>query len=203
MSIVGFLSEFGTVVAALLIVLDPLGAMPIMLGVSGFAGAREAKKLIFRVVGGATILLLFFTIAGTWVLRLFGIALGDMRIAGGILLLIIALKIVVGGRFGHEGDDSHSGVVVPLITPLIVGPGAITAAVVLAAIHGIWITAAAAVAAMAISLGLFLSSRFIHRIIGDAATDLISRVMGVFIATIAISYIRVGVFEMIRMGHVR
>lgn len=203
MSIVGFLSEFGTVVAALLIVLDPLGAMPIMLGVSGFAGAREAKKLIFRVVGGATILLLFFTIAGTWVLRLFGIALGDMRIAGGILLLIIALKIVVGGRFGHEGDDSHSGVVVPLITPLIVGPGAITAAVVLAAIHGIWITAGAAVAAMAISLGLFLSSRFIHRIIGDAATDLISRVMGVFIATIAISYIRVGVFEMIRMGHVR
>ena len=86
---------------------------------------------------------------------------------------------------------------------MIVGPGAITAAVVLARIHGVWLTAGAVVAAMLISLVLFLSSRFIHRLIGDAATDLISRVMGVFIATIAVSYMRVGILEMIRLANVR
>lgn len=203
MCVVNFFCRFGAVIAALLIVLDPLGAMPMMISMGSFAGARNAKKLIFRVVGGATVLLLFFTVAGTWVLRLFGITLGDMRIGGGLLLLMIALKIVAGGRFGHDGEESHSGLVVPLISPMIVGPGAITASIVLAAIHGVWITAGAAVIAMGISLGLFLSSRWIHRLIGDAATDLISRVMGVFIATIAISYIRIGVMEMIRMSHVR
>ncbi len=195
--------EFGSVVAALLIVLDPLGAMPMMISLGSFAGNSNARKLTLRIVAGATLLLLFFTVAGTWVLRLFGITLSDMRIGGGLLLLIIALKIVVGGRFGHDGEESHTGLVVPLISPMIVGPGAITAAVVLARIHGVWLTAGAVVAAMLISLVLFLSSRFIHRLIGDAATDLISRVMGVFIATIAVSYMRVGILEMIRLANVR
>ena len=198
-----FFCQFSAIVAALLIVLDPLGAMPMMISLGSFAGARNAKKLILRIVGGATILLLFFTVAGTWVLRLFGITLGDMRIGGGLLLLIIALKIVVGGRFGHDDEESHTGLVVPLISPMIVGPGAITASVVLAASHGVWFTALGVVAAMTISLALFLTSRFIHRLIGDAATDLISRVMGVFVATIAISYMRLGVMEMINMAHVR
>lgn len=196
-----YVCQFGAVVAALLIVLDPLGAMPMMISLGSFAGARNAKKLIFRIVGGATLLLLFFTVAGTWVLQLFGITIADMRIGGGLLLLVIALKIVAGGRFGHESDDSHSGLVVPLISPMIVGPGAITAAIVLAAIHGVWVTAGAVVVAMVISLALFLTSRFVHRLIGDAATDLISRVMGVFIATIAISYMRLGVTDMIQMSH--
>jgi len=198
------LCQFGSVVAALLIVLDPLGAMPMMISLSSFAGARNARKLTLRIVAGATLLLLFFTVAGTWVLRLFGISLGDMRIGGGLLLLIIALRIVVGGRFGHEtGEESHTGLVVPLISPMIVGPGAITAAIVLARINGVWIAAGAVVAAMAVSLVLFLSSRLIHRLIGDAATDLISRVMGVFVATIAVSYIRVGIIEWIQTSHVR
>ncbi len=197
-----FLCRFGGLVAALLIVLDPLGAMPMMISLGSFAGARNARKLILRVVGGATLLLLFFTVAGTWVLRLFGITLDDMRIGGGLLLLMIALKIVAGGRFGHDNEESHTGLVVPLISPMIVGPGAITAAIVLARINGVWMTAGAVAAAMVVSLVLFMSSRFIHRLIGDAATDLISRVMGVFVATIAISYIRVGVLDLVRMSNV-
>lgn len=174
-----------------------------MISMGSFAGERNARKLTLRIVGGATLLLLFFTVAGTWVLQLFGITLDDMRIGGGLLLLIVALKIVVGGRFGHEDEDTHTGLVVPLISPMIVGPGAITAAIVLARIHGVWLAAGGVVAAMLISLVLFLSSRFIHRLIGDAATDLISRVMGVFVATIAVSYIRVGIIDVIRAINVQ
>jgi multiple antibiotic resistance protein len=201
MSFAHTLSVFGTVVAALIIVIDPLGLMPILVGLSSSAGPRAARRMIFQVVGGATVLLLFFTVAGTWVLKLFGITLDDMRIAGGLLLLIISLKLVVGGRFG--GEEEQTAAVVPLISPLIVGPGAITAAVVFAALHGVWMTFAAAIVAMLFCLALFLSSRLILRLIGDATTDLVSRVMGVFVATIAISYIRVGVLDLVRMAHVR
>ena len=86
-----------------------------MIGAQAFAGQRDGKRLILRVVAGSTILLLFFTIAGTWVLRLFGVTVSDLRIGGGLLLLVIALRIVVWGRFGHDGEESHTGLVVPLI----------------------------------------------------------------------------------------
>lgn len=203
MPITQSLREFGTVVAAMLIVIDPLGLMPILVGLNSSYGPKAARRIIFQVAGGATVLLLFFTITGTWALKLFGITPDDMRIGGGLLLLIIALKLVLGGRFGEEEDEDHASTVVPLISPMTAGPGAITAAVVFAAVYGIWITAAAAVAAMIVSLIIFLSTRLIHRLIGNTTTDLISRVMGVFVATIAISYIRVGVLNVIKTAHVR
>ncbi len=192
------LCRFGAMVAALLIVIDPVGLMPILVGVNSSVGSRAARKMIFHVAFGATILLVFFTITGTWVLKLFSITADDMRIAGGLLLLIIALKLVVGGRFEAEGDADHAATVVPLISPMTAGPGAITASIVFAALYGPWETAGAVVAAMIISLAIFLSTRLIHRILGNAATDLISRVMGVFVATIAVSYIRVGILHLIR-----
>ncbi len=198
MSLHHTLYEFGTIVAALLIVIDPIGLIPILMGLNSSVGPRAARRMIFQVAGGATVLLLFFTITGTWVLKLFGITLDDMRIGGGLMLLIIALKLVVGGRFGLEEGEGRESAVVPLISPLIAGPGAITASVVFAAVHGVWMTAAAAVAAMIISLVLFLSSRLLHRIIGDNTADLISRVMGVLVATIAISYIRIGIVNLIK-----
>lgn len=200
MSVVHFLSELGTVITALLIVIDPLGVMPVVIGLMTAVDKHTAQRTIFRVVIGSTVLLLFFTITGTGVLRLFGITLSDMRIGGGLLLIIIALRLVVEGRFGPEHEFGHAMAVVPLITPLIIGPGAITAAVVLAAIHGVWMTALAGVITMLICLGLFLSARLVHRVVGDAGTDLASRVMGVFIATIAISYIRVGVLEFVKIA---
>lgn len=184
--------EFWTIVAALLIVLDPFAVVPIFVALAGRAEAPEVRRLTYKVIGGATILLLFFTITGVWVLRLFNVTLNDLRIGGGLLLLIIAIKMVVEGSVvGREGG--YQAVVVPLISPLLVGPGSITAAVVLGSIHGIWVTAAAAVAAMLISLVILMSAGFLHRLIGTSGADLVTRIMGVLIATIAVSYIRIGV----------
>jgi multiple antibiotic resistance protein len=203
MSLCHGLREFGTVVAALIIVIDPIGLMPILVGLNSSVGPRAARRIIFHVAGGATALLVFFTITGPWVLKLFSITPDDMRIAGGLLLLIVALKLVVGGRFEQEEDTGHAATVVPLISPMTAGPGAITASIVFAAIYGPWVTAGAVVAAMIISLAIFLSTRLIHRLIGNTTTDLISRVMGVFVATIAVSYIRIGVIHLIGTTHVR
>jgi len=196
------LYEFMTIVAALLIVLDPLAVMPIILSIrASVKDQHESRCLIYHVVAGATILLLFFTITGTWVLALFGITLSDMRIGGGLLLLVIALRLVVEGKFGPDGEVGYKSAIVPIISPLIIGPGAITAAVVLAAVHGVWITVLAGVVAMLFSTIIFLLSGFILRLLGSTGTDLISRVMGVLIATFAVSYIRIGIFDLIRVSH--
>ena len=184
--------EFWTIVAALLIVLDPFAVVPVFVALAGRMEARDVRRLTYKVIGGATILLLFFTITGVGVLRLFRVTLDDLRIGGGLLLLIIAIKMVIEGSIsGKDGD--YQAVVVPLISPLLVGPGAITASVVLGSIHGIWLTAAAATAAMLVSLLILLCAGFLHRLIGTQGADLVTRIMGVLIATIAVSYIRVGV----------
>lgn len=202
MPFLSLLAELGTIIAALLIVIDPLGVMPIIIGLNASAGVRQARRIVLRVIGGSVILLLFFTLSGAWVLRLFQMDISDMQIAGGLLLLIIALKLVTEGRFGPEDDLEGKSATVSLISPLIVGPGAITATVVISAQHGILITTIAVLLAMLICLILFLSARMIHRIIGDQAADLLSRLMGVFVAAIAIAYIRSGVLAFMKIANI-
>lgn len=203
MHLLALLPKLGTIIAALLIVIDPLGVMPVVIGLNASAGIRGARRIVLRVIAGSTVLLLFFTVSGSWVLRVFQMRISDMQIGGGLLLLIIALRLVVEGRFGPDGDRGHAATMVPLISPMIVGPGAITATVVLAAQYGVCMTAVAVLAAMLVCLVVFLSCRLIHLLIGDAATDLLSRLMGVFVAAIAIAYIRAGVLDFIRMSNVR
>ena len=193
------LVDFGEIVAALLIVLDPLATLPVFAVLWARMEPREARCLTAKVIGGATVLLLFFTITGTWVLRLFGVTLDDLRVGGGLLLLIIALRMVVEGNVVGERDGGYRAAIVPVISPLLIGPGAITAAVVMAAIYGMWLTVAAGVAAMLVSLVLLLAGNFIHRVIGESGTMLVTRIMGVLIATIAVSYIRVGIVGYLRM----
>lgn len=197
MTIPGQIIEFGKIVGALLIVIDPLAMLPILVGVSARLQPEEARAIVPRIVLGATILLLFFTITGTWILSVFGVTLSDLRIGGGLLLLVISISLVINGRIHGDREAEYRAAIVPLISPLMIGPGAITAAVVLAAIHGVWITALAAIVTMLIVLLLFSANRFIYRLIGESGSDLISRIMGILIAAIAISYIRAGIFDLI------
>lgn len=192
-------AKFGETVAALLIVLDPLAIMPVFVAFAGRMSPPEVRHLTWKVIGGATVLLLFFTITGTWVLWLFGVTLDDLRIGGGLLLLIIAFKMVIEGSISGGKSDDYQAAIVPLISPLLVGPGAITASVVLAAINGVWITALAGVVAMFLALGLLMAAGFINRLIGNTGADLVTRIMGVLIATIAVSYIRIGIKGYIKL----
>jgi len=194
-----WLREFATVVAALIIVLDPFGLVPIVLGFSSNLGPRQTRRMIVKVSAGATLLLLLFTVAGTWLLGLFGVTIDDLRIGGGILLLIIALKMVVEGVITSDGEKQEQAAMVPLISPLLVGPGAISAAVVLAALHGVLMTVLAGIAAMLVCLVILLSTRLIDRLVGDSGAALLTRLMGVLMATIAVSYIRTGIIESIKL----
>jgi len=198
MTIPPVIGEFATVVTALVIVLDPLAIVPVLVGLTSNRDPREARRLIYRVIAGATVLLLFFTATGTWVLRLFGVTLNDLRIGGGLLLLLIALRMVVEGRMGSGKEEDYKAAIVPLISPLLVGPGAITAAVVLAAMHGVVFTALAALASMLVCLLLLLSTGLVQRLLGESGANLVTRVMGILIATIAVSYIREGIFSSLK-----
>ncbi len=133
----GSFVEFGKTVVFFVIVLDPFGLMPLVAALTARGGAG---RLILRITLSATVLLLLFTVAGTWVLDLMGVTLNDMRVGGGLLLLAFALKLLLQGGLVALGEEGYQAAVVPLISPLLVGPGAITAAIVLAAVHGVLTT---------------------------------------------------------------
>jgi multiple antibiotic resistance protein len=192
------LAEFGKVVLALVIVLDPVALLPILVGIRSQTAQQEDRWIPAKIVGGGTVLLLFFTATGTWVLKLFDVTLDDLRIGGGLLLLLISLRMVIEGRLGLGQEKSYRAALVPLISPLLVGPGAITASVVFARVYGVCFTSLAVVAAMILCLLVLLSRSFIYRLIGESGTDLVTRIMGILVATIAVGYMRTGIIGVLK-----
>ncbi len=190
--------EFGKVVLALVIVLDPLALLPILAGVSSQTPPHEERWIPVKIVGGGTLLLLFFTVTGTWVLKLFGVTLDDLRIGGGLLLLVTSLRMIVDGRISSDPQKDYRAAVVPLISPLLVGPGAITASVVFARLHGVLFTSLAVIVAMILCLLILLSKNFIQRLIGESGTDLVTRIMGIIVVTIAVGYMRTGIIGVLK-----
>jgi multiple antibiotic resistance protein len=158
----------------------------------------------------ATVLLLGFIVAGDVLLRLVGVTLPAMRAAGGVLLLLLALDMVFGRPLGiasttraetaeaeHKSDIS----VFPLAMPLIAGPAAIGASVLLAAdAAGSLLAEAIVVAAllltMALQLALLLIASRLHAILGVTGQTVISRLVGILLAALAVQY----VFDGVRAG---
>ncbi|HOM72592.1 MAG TPA: MarC family protein, partial [Armatimonadota bacterium] len=88
--------------AVLLIVLDPFGLLPLVVAVTGKMSNKQRQRMLTRAVLIAFALLLVFAFAGTLILSLFKITLEDLKVGGGLLLLVIALSIVVGGHSQSE-----------------------------------------------------------------------------------------------------
>ena len=139
-------------------------------------------------------LLLAFTFGGTWFLLFFRITVDDLRIAGGLLLIVIALSIVLSGRVTAEPTVSSGTGIVPLASPLLVGPGAITAAVVLVGTVGMLIAALSVVLAFAVTWITLRFTTLIYRILGESGSDIIARILGIILAAIAVVYVREGIF---------
>ncbi|MEM0313160.1 MAG: MarC family protein [Candidatus Bathyarchaeia archaeon] len=176
----------------LFIIVDPLGNIPIFIGLTK-GMPREARRKAFRtaVVTGF-ILLILFALMGQQILAFFGISLYSFMIAGGILLLIISIQILVRGGW-EESSTPESVGVVPIGFPLLVGPGAITTTILSLQTSG-------AVVAVASVLIVFITVQVIlmlidpiYKFLGDSGTLVISKLMALLTAAIAIQYILSGV----------
>lgn len=187
--------------AALLIVLDPLGLLPIVVALTRQLSPAGRQSVVTQAVLTAFVLLMFFTLAGTGILSLFRVTINDLQIAGGILLLVMALSLVLSGRMSSEATPTSSASFVPLASPLLVGPGAITAAVVLVATNGLLIASLAVVIAFFVTWLVLRSITTIYRLVGESGSDVIARIMGILLAAIAVQYIREGILGIFAQGH--
>ncbi|WP_052742142.1 MarC family protein [Kiloniella litopenaei] len=192
-----------TAFVSLFVIIDPLGLLPIFIGLTQGADAAHKRKMAFKGVLIGGVILVFFALLGDRFLELLGVGLPAFRIAGGVMLFLIALEMVFDKRAKRrenkaeelKSSEHHEDIAVfPLAIPLISGPGAIATVMLLMSANKENIVAQSAIlmvlaGVLLLCLTLFLLADKLERFVGDTITHIISRVLGIVLAALAIQYI--------------
>jgi multiple antibiotic resistance protein len=190
----------------LLVVVDPVGLVPAFLAITRGRTDAFRRQVALRACLIAGAILAGAALIGDWLLRQLGITLPAFRIAGGLLLFAVAFEMVLGSRPERAAKDAehaveehaHDIAAFPLAIPIMAGPGAITATILLAgqaAYRPVWLAVllAVVVAAMAACLAAFLAAGRIGRMLGVTGNVVLSRLLGVILAALAVQYVVDGV----------
>lgn len=190
----------------LFVAIDPIGVVAIFVSLTASIPASARRRVALKGTGVATLVLVLFALVGETVLASLGIGMPAFRIAGGLLLLLIAGEMLFERRNQRRsrsaeaiqtGDDDDVAVF-PLAVPLLAGPGAMTAVVLLMNDAQGSLPAQATVLAtllvvMGLSLAMMLLAAAASRHIGRRVVDVITRLLGVLLAALAVQFIIDGV----------
>jgi multiple antibiotic resistance protein len=190
----------------LLIVVDPVGLAPTFLAVTQGMSSAHRRQVAIRASLIAALILIGTAIIGDWLLTTLGISLPAFRIAGGLLLFSIASEMVFGVRIERQSKTAEQAVeervrniaAFPLAIPLMAGPGAITATVLLAsqavgrplALAGL---IAIVILVVLACLAVFLFATRIGHLLGITGNVVLSRLLGVILAALAVQFVIDGI----------
>ena len=188
-----------TVLAAiflLIIIMDPIGNVPVFLSILKNIPLERRKKIIIRELIIAFAILLFFMFIGRYLLQLLQIEQSSLGIAGGIILFIIAIRMIFPGTkpmFTH--NEEVEPLVVPLAIPMLAGPSAIAAVILLMAKEpNRWIEWIFVVFVASLISGIILiSSEALGSKLGNRALIAIERLMGIFLIMVSVDFILDGI----------
>lgn len=181
------------------VVIDPIGTVPVFIALTGSLSPAQRRAVAVKAVLIAAGVLMFFLVAGQLLLEELGISLDSFRISGGIILFLFALTMI----FGQSKPESEIAAaeakpqdiaVFPLAVPSIAGPGSMIAIVVLTDNHRYTagqqeITAVIMVAVLTCTLALLMAAGPINRVLGLSGASIVSRVMGMILAALAVDNI--------------
>ncbi|MBN2687006.1 MAG: NAAT family transporter [Deltaproteobacteria bacterium] len=197
-------SEYAKLVAGLVAIVNPVGKIPTFINLTENHTREEQHRVSMIAAASVLIILLIFLVAGEVILKFFGIGVNSFSVAGGILIFLLALSMMVPGKAAaspapDSEDDlhiKHSIGVVPLGTPMMAGPGAITTVVVYAhlhdSIHHYLMIGTAIVAVSFFTWGILRMAPTIGEKVGPMGMTIISRVMGLIMGAIAVEFIAKG-----------
>jgi multiple antibiotic resistance protein len=189
------LRVFGETFVTLVVITDPIGNAPIFLTVTRHLGPRERQRAAIQAVVAAGALIVGFALFGELVLRYLHVSISSLSIAGGLLLLLVALEMLRGTDF--PTGESEDVALVPLATPLVAGPGAIATAMVLwrnhhgAGGHTAVIVGIVAVVAC-VGVALLVAER-VTRAVRPSIIAFLTRVFGLLLSAIAVQLVVNGV----------
>jgi len=193
------------------VVIDPPGCAPIYAGLSASASAAQKRAMAIRAVGVSAAILFVFALFGEALLKGLGISLASFRIAGGIMLFLIALEMVFEKRTERREDraakvasdpEADDVSIFPMAMPMIAGPGSIASVMLLmsrnSGIERSAVVLAAMVTILLLTLVALLAAGPIMRILGAKIEAVITRLLGVLLAALAVQFVLDGVSAVMR-----
>lgn len=197
--------------ATLFVTIDPIGLAPMFIAVTAGMKSTERKKIAIRATVVAVAILAIFLFGGNHLLAVLGISVPAFQISGGLLLLLIATEMIFGWRQQRKseaaeklandetstGHHEHDVSVFPLAIPLIAGPASISAVILLASQAPDGVAFAGLITVTLIIIGsctvIFLLADRIDRLLGATVQLVLTRLLGVLLAALAVQFVGDGV----------
>ena len=180
--------QFVLTFVPLFIVLDSLGNLPFVVSLSEGMSTPERRKMIHLATLTAAAVGLVFLLFGRLILGVLGISVGSFAVAGGIILLVLAIRYMTTGKMAEPTPDGMMGVV-PIGTPLTVGPATITTLLLLAGQFPLYLVLISFILNLVVVWVIYQLSDRIIRIIGKGGLAVVSRVFDLLLSAIAVSII--------------
>jgi multiple antibiotic resistance protein len=188
------LTHFNAVFVQVFVALSPLTVLPMFLSMTDGMTVPRMRSLSHRAVIAAFIVAFAIVLAGQAMFRFLGITVDDLRVAGGIVLLILSTHDLVFSREQRKKQEMSLDVgVVPLGIPLIVGPATMTTCLVLADTHGRTVVLLALLINLGLTGGMLHWAHIIKRFVRPGVSKAFGKVMSLFLAAIAVAMLRHGI----------
>ena len=206
----GFIDAILSALVTLLVTIDPPGLAPLFLALTPGMNRQARNQVAKRATIIGFILLTIFAIAGAQIMSLFGISIGAFRVAGGLLLFWIAFEMIFEKRTERKEksaevaitkDHIHNIAAFPLAIPLIAGPGAISAVILLSDGFHAPVERSMLIlvilACMVITYVTLLLAERVDRFLGETGRSILTRLLGVILAALAVQFVADGVKSLI------
>lgn len=181
---------------SIFVAVNALGVLPLFISLTEKLSKKERHKVIINSIFTATVIAIAFMLIGKLVFVIMGISVADFKIAGGILLLILSVNLLLPEGQERRKPTTEVGIF-PLGTPLITGPAVLTTSLVMIDAYGLLPTLAAFIVNMLVIWFVFSKSDAVIKVMGVGGTRAFSKVADILLTAIAVMMIRKGVIDII------
>lgn len=189
-------SEFLTNFTAQFVALDIIGAVPIYFSLTHNMEDKQRNIMVNKSMLVALVVALIFMLIGLQIFKFMGIELFDFKMAGGLVLLLIALAELAGGPEAEKNSSGQTGIV-PIAVPLISGPGVLTTLILQVSTSGYLLTFIALVVNYLLAWIVLRNSSKVKSLIGKDGTLIVSKIAALLLAAYSLAMLRSGIFEAI------
>lgn len=175
---------------ALVIILDPFLSIAIFISLTKHSTPQQKAKDASTAVFIAAILMFLFLVIGKGLIEVIGISFESFMIGGGIIILLLGIKTVLGMGFAQKNPDSS---IILIGTPMMSGPGTLTTIIILHSMYGMATAALAAILVLLVTWVMLIYSHIIEKLLGAKVVEIFSRVVGLIVTAVAVDFIVQGI----------
>ncbi len=192
------IAAFASVTLSIFLVMNPFSSIPTFLSITSGVGRDTLRSYANRAVVVAGVLLFMFIFIGSPLMSLFGVTMESFRVAGGVILVLMGAELVFGLKMSKMSEEKDAPWII-VATPIMTGPGVITAAILFTQEYGYAEVILAGMVALIATWALLRLSPSIVRLVGVNALSITSKIVGLLLAALGVEYMFQGANEWVAM----